>query len=145
MSDAKPGEEKKILLFDGLCNLCTGLVIFVIKRDKDGKIRFGSLQSDEGKEYLKRLGLRHEKIQTFVLIEKDNYFLKSDAALRLFRTLDGFWPCLYFLIIVPKSVRDFVYSFIAGRRYEWFGRKRECMVPSPDLKNRFLEQTFSEQ
>lgn len=145
MSDDTSVDEKKVLLFDGVCNLCTGLVLFVIKRDKEGEIKFGSLQSDEGKEYLDRFGLPVEKIDTFVLIENGNYYLRSDAALRLFRSLDGLWPCLYLFIIVPKSIRDFVYSFIADRRYKWFGKKNECMVPTTELKSRFLEQTFSEQ
>lgn len=145
MSDDTSVDEKKVLLFDGVCNLCTGLVLFVIKRDKEGEIKFGSLQSDEGKEYLDRFGLPVEKIDTFVLIENGNYYLRSDAALRLFRSLDGLWPCLYLFIIVPKSIRDFVYSFVADRRYKWFGKKNECMVPTTELKSRFLEQTFSEQ
>lgn len=132
--------SEKILLFDGVCNLCNGLVVFTIKRDSNGRIRFGALQSDEGKKILQQLNIQDELPDTFILIEDGNYYVRSTAALRLFKSLDGLWPMLYLFIIVPRFIRDYLYNKVAENRYRFFGKRDECMVPAPDLKERFLEQ-----
>ena len=126
------------ILFDGVCNLCNGFVVFVIKRDPDAKFKFASLQSEEGIELQNEFDMVQERIQTMVLVNNDNYYLKSDAVLRILKELNGLWPYLYYFIYVPRPIRDFVYDLIAKNRYRLFGRQDQCMVPTPDLKKRFL-------
>lgn len=130
--------ERSVLLFDGVCNLCSGFVIFTIKRDPQGKFKFSPLQSEEGKKKLKKFNLPTDKISTFILIDSNSYHLKSSAALRVFKKLTGLWPFLFIFILVPKPVRDFVYDIVAKNRYRWFGKKNDCMVPSPEIRARFL-------
>ena len=126
------------ILFDGVCNLCNGFVVFVIKRDPDAKFKFASLQSEEGIELQNEFDMVQERIETMVLVKNDNYYLKSDAVLRILKELNGLWPYLYYFIYVPRPIRDFVYDLIAKNRYRLFGRQDQCMVPTPDLKKRFL-------
>ena len=130
--------DQNILLFDGVCNLCNGLVLFIIKRDKDGEFKFASLQSDNGEQLLNRFGLSTNKLTSLVLITGDKYFLKSTAVLKLLKELGGIWKTFYIFIIIPRPVRDFIYDLIAGSRYKIFGKRYECMVPTPELQNRFL-------
>lgn len=126
------------ILFDGVCNLCNGFVVFVIKRDPDAKFKFASLQSEEGEKLQVEFNMEPHKIKTMVLVANDKFYVKSDAALRIFKELSGLWPLLYYFIIVPRPIRNFVYDIVAKNRYRWFGRQDECMVPTPDLKQRFL-------
>lgn len=126
------------ILFDGVCNLCSGFVVFTIKRDPGAQFKFASLQSDEGEKLQKEFGIDPENIKTMVLVENDKYYIKSDAALRIFKRLNGMWPVLYYLIYVPRPIRNFVYDLVAGNRYRWFGKKDQCMLPTPDLEKRFL-------
>lgn len=131
--------KKPVLLFDGVCNLCTSTVIFVIKRDPEAKFLFAPLQSDAGQKLIEQFRLPAADFSSFVLIEGDRHYTKSTAALHVFKRLSGFWPLLYVLIAVPKPIRDAVYKWIAKNRYKWFGKKEQCMVPTPDIKARFLE------
>lgn len=128
-----------VILFDGVCNLCNGAVQFIIKRDPDGIFRFASLQSVAGQEVLRRHDLPTEDFDTMVLVEGDTVFTKSTAALRILRRLGGVWTVTYTFIAVPRFVRDWVYGTVARNRYSWFGKREQCMVPTPDLKSRFLE------
>lgn len=128
-----------ILLFDGLCVLCNGLVQFLIKRDPEGKFRFASLQSEAGQELLQQFQLSTDEINTVVLICQKNAFTHSDAALMASRILGGPWSLLYAFIIIPRPWRNAVYNWIAARRYRWFGKKESCMVPGPDIRDRFLD------
>jgi len=130
--------ERLNILFDGVCNLCSGFVVFTIKRDSDAKFKFASLQSNEGENLQKEFGIDPDNIKTMVLVENDNYYLKSDAVLRIFKRLDGMWFILYYLIYIPRPIRNFVYDLVANNRYRWFGKKDVCMLPSPELKKRFL-------
>ncbi len=130
--------EKPVLLFDGVCNLCNFVVSFTIERDPKGKFAFASLQSDYGQELLAKQNLPQETFDTFILQEGDQIYLKSTGALRVARRLSGLWPLLYGFIIVPAPIRDVVYSFIARNRYKWFGKKDQCMIPSPEVRARFL-------
>ena len=130
--------ERLNILFDGVCNLCSGFVVFTINRDPEALFKFASLQSDEGKKLQGEFGIDPDNIKTMVLVENDRYYLKSDAALRIFKRLSGMWPVLYYFIYVPRPLRDLVYDLVAGNRYRWFGKKDECMVPTPDLEKRFL-------
>lgn len=139
MSNAEKNTGEKILFFDGVCNLCNGIVSFVIKRNRKGNIKFCPLQSDHARLVLQKFELEPEVIETFVLLEYDSIYLKSDAALRLFKSLDGLWSVLYIFKILPKTFRDCIYDIIAGRRYMLFGKKEQCMVPTPEIKKRFID------
>jgi predicted DCC family thiol-disulfide oxidoreductase YuxK len=127
-----------ILLFDGVCNLCNGLIRFIIKRDKKGKFKFASLQSETGRSLLERFGLPQNEFQSLVLIQNDKYYLKSTAALRVLRELGGFWSFFYIFIWLPRFFRDFIYDIIAKSRYRIFGKRDACMIPTPELQSRFL-------
>ena len=131
-------DPKPIVLFDGVCNLCSGSVQFILKRDKNNLFQFASLQSKPGQEYLKKFNLPADTFNSFVLVEGDNIYTRSTAALRIARNLKG-WKWLYGFRIVPKFIRDAVYNLIAKNRYRWFGKKDECWIPTPELKSRFLE------
>jgi predicted DCC family thiol-disulfide oxidoreductase YuxK len=130
--------EPAVLLFDGVCNLCNGTVRFVAERDPVGRFHFAALQSDKGRELLARCGLPLDALDTFVLVEGDRCWTRSDAALRVARGLSGAWPLLAVLRLVPRFLRDRVYGWVAGHRYAWFGKQESCMVPSPELRSRFL-------
>jgi predicted DCC family thiol-disulfide oxidoreductase YuxK len=127
-----------ILLFDGVCNLCNRLVIFIIRRDKKNRIRFAPLQSPVGKSFLEKHNITGEDINSIVYIEGDNYLLKSSAILHLLKILGGGWNLIYGLIIIPKFFRDFLYDIIARNRYWFFGKSDSCMISSPGFVDRFL-------
>ena len=131
--------SKPILLFDGVCNLCNGVVQFVIKNDPEGKYQFASLQSGKGQELLEKYNLPTDAFESFVLVEDNKVFQKSSAALTLFGGLGGIWKLTKVFWVVPRFLRDWVYSLIANNRYKMFGRKDECWLPTPELKSRFLE------
>ncbi|CAN5225811.1 thiol-disulfide oxidoreductase DCC family protein [soil metagenome] len=127
-----------IILFDGDCNLCNGTVRFIINRDPTSKFKFASLQSEKGQALLRNFNLSTSDFNTFVYINEDQYFTKSSAALRVLKELGGLWTSFYLLIIIPKKFRDFLYDIIVHNRYKWFGERDSCMVPTPELKGRFL-------
>ncbi len=133
---------KPILLFDGVCNLCNGAVQFILKRDPKGNLLMASLQSEVGQGYLKKFGLDSENFDTFILIEDDKYYTRSTAALRVAKRLKGLWPLMYMFIIIPAFIRNAVYSFVAKRRYKWFGKREVCMFPTPEMKKRFLDEGY---
>lgn len=133
------GPAKYIILFDGVCNLCTGSVQFVLKRDKKAAFLFGSLQGNAGQGYLKKYQLPANTFNSFLLIEGEKIYTRSTAALRTAKHLGGGWSLLYGFIIVPKFIRDAVYKLIAKNRYRWFGKKEACWLPTPELRERFLE------
>jgi len=130
--------KEKIVLFDGVCNLCQSTVQFVIKHDHRKKIRFASLQGEFGQQILKKHNLPLTNYNSFLFLENGRLHMKSGAALRLSRYLDGVWPLFYILIIIPPFLRNAVYGFIAKNRYRWFGKQESCWLPTPDLKQRFL-------
>ena len=127
-----------VILFDGVCNLCSGAVQFIIKRDKKKQFHFASLQSDYGQQIMQQHKLPVLELNSFILQEGDRIYTKSTGALKVARQLSGGWPLLYGFMIVPKFIRDAVYTFIAKNRYKWFGKKEACWLPTPDLKTRFL-------
>jgi predicted DCC family thiol-disulfide oxidoreductase YuxK len=131
--------NKPIVLFDGVCNLCSAVVVFTIERDPKRKFMVAPLQSDTGQALLKKFNLSAERFDSFVLIEDDRCYSRSTATLRVVRRLTGLWPVLYALIIIPRPIRDWIYDFVAKNRYRWFGKKDQCMVPTADVKSRFLE------
>jgi predicted DCC family thiol-disulfide oxidoreductase YuxK len=132
-------EQQRIILFDGICNLCNGSVIFVIKREKNPTFKFASIQSDTGKELLEWWRLPKGYNQAVVLIENGKAYLGSTAALKIGQELIFPWSLLAHIgFVFPKFIRDWVYKQIAGHRYQWFGKRDVCMVPSENLKARFL-------
>lgn len=134
----KKDSSSYILLFDGVCNLCTGIVKFIIKNDKKEVFRFAALQSQSGQALLKQFDLPDTDFDTFVLIIGDKYFTKSTAVLHVLKALGGLWEVLYVYIVFPESMRDFIYDMVAEIRYRIFGKKETCLVPSPEIKDRFL-------
>ena len=126
------------ILFDGVCNLCNGFVQFVIARDPGAHFRFAPLSSPAAERLLAEAGVTLPVPDTIVLLEDGAAFYRSDAALRVARGLTFPWPLAYGLVAVPRFIRDRVYDFIAARRYRWFGRRDACMIPTPDLRARFL-------
>ncbi|WFR62457.1 thiol-disulfide oxidoreductase DCC family protein [Paenibacillus amylolyticus] len=127
-----------IVLVDGVCHFCQGLTKWIIKRDSEGKYHFASLQSDVAKELLAKGHLSTDRMDTFVLIEDGKYYTRSTAALRLAKGLKFPYPLLYVFIIVPKFIRNAVYNWVARNRYRWFGKDEACMLPTPEIKDRFL-------
>ena len=130
--------ENPVILFDGVCNFCNNAVNFVIRRDKKKQILFTTLQSETGKKLLAQYGLPAADMESFVFIENGKAYTRSTAALRVCRYLSALWPLCYGAIIVPKFVRDAIYNWIARNRYEWFGVRQQCMIPTPEIKARFL-------
>ncbi|MFN6946448.1 MAG: thiol-disulfide oxidoreductase DCC family protein [Cytophagaceae bacterium] len=126
----------RIILFDGICNLCDGFVIFILQRDRMKRFKFLSLQSDRAASVLEEYGLENQ-INSIVLIDNGKAYTKSTAALRIFKGLNKGWPLLYVLIIVPKPLRDFIYKFVAKNRYRWFGKKEACLLPDSKWKEHF--------
>lgn len=133
-------EQKKIILFDGVCNLCNSSVQFVIKRDKKDIFRFSALQSTEGQKLAKERGIDTSEVDSIILIEPQiAYYTKSDAALTIAKSLSGGWPLLGIFMGLPKGLRDSVYDWVARNRYKWFGRKDSCMIPTEAEKGKFLD------
>jgi predicted DCC family thiol-disulfide oxidoreductase YuxK len=132
-------KQQKIILFDGVCNLCNGSVIFILQREKEPVFQFASIQSEAGQGLLEWCGFPKDYNQAVILIDRGKIFLGSTAALKIGQTLKFPWSVVsYAGFIVPKFIRDWVYNQIAVNRYQWFGKKEVCMVPTPNLKARFL-------
>lgn len=132
-------ESEHIILFDGICNLCNSSVQFVIRHDPKKIFKFASLQSEVGHSLLISGGLEIERGNSFVLISNGQYFTQSTAALRVMKLLGGGWQIFYSLMIIPKFIRDSIYSVVARNRYKWFGQRAACMIPTAELKERFLQ------
>ncbi|MES2419604.1 MAG: DCC1-like thiol-disulfide oxidoreductase family protein [Bacteroidota bacterium] len=128
-----------LIFFDGVCNLCNGAVQFVIERDPKDVFRFASLQSDFAVKTLASFSINPAQGDSFILLENNIIYQRSTAALRVARKLKGLWPLLYAFIIVPRFIRDGIYNYIAKNRYRWFGKQESCWVPTPGLKEKFLE------
>jgi len=133
----KDQSASAIVFFDGVCHLCQGAVKFIIRRDPRERFRFASLQSSSAQKLL--AGQTPDTGDTMLLLEKGRIYSRSAAALRIAKGLRFPWPLLYIFIVVPPAVRNGVYRWIAANRYKWFGKAEACMVPTPDIKRRFLE------
>ena len=130
--------HQPIILFDGVCNFCNGAVNFTIKRDKQKQIRFAALQSEAGRQLVQQYSLPADDMRSFLFIENSKVYNRSTGALKVCRYLKGLWPLCYSLIVIPAFIRNGIYDWIARNRYKWFGERRECMVPTPDVRARFL-------
>ncbi len=132
--------DKKIILFDGVCNLCNGAVQFIIKRDKNEIFQFSPLQGAMGKKLISERNIDVGKVDSIILIEPGKaYYIKSDAVLKIGMELRNYGTISFVLNLIPSTLRNIVYDFIARNRYKWYGKKEVCMVPTPALKNKFLE------
>jgi predicted DCC family thiol-disulfide oxidoreductase YuxK len=121
----RPDPVERVVLFDGVCNLCNGLVQFIIRRDPHARFQFAAMTSFAA--------------DTIVLVEDGRRYERSAAVLRIARQLRAPWPLLFAFIVVPRPLRDWAYDAVARRRYRWFGRRETCMVPTPELRARFVE------
>jgi predicted DCC family thiol-disulfide oxidoreductase YuxK len=130
--------SQHLILFDGVCNLCNATVQFVIKRDPSSTFKFGSLQSGIGQGIMKKYDLPTAELNSLVYIHNEQVFQHSSAALQIAKRLIWPWKSLYLFMVVPKFIRDGVYRFIARNRYSIFGKTESCMVPTAELKKRFL-------
>ncbi len=139
MDTTKLPEGKKIILFDGVCNLCNSFVQYVIKRDKKDVFVFAALQSEIGREILQHIGVDTHKTDSIILYEPGRaYYHKSDAAIEIGKNLSGIASMAGLLRVFPLSIRNLGYDFVAKNRYKWYGKKDQCMIPTPELKARFL-------
>lgn len=131
--------DPPLLLFDGICNLCNGCIQILLKIDRRKQLRFASLQSRKGQETLTRFALALNPLPSIVLVDKGQAHFRSTAVLLSLRRIGGPWTIFYVFIAVPRPLRDLVYHLIARNRFRMFGKRTECMAPTPDLKARFLE------
>lgn len=127
-----------IILFDGVCNFCNASINFVIRHDPKGYFRFGPLQSDTARQLATTHHFEVDSMESFILVENGQVYTKSTAALKVVRRLPFPWKLGYAGMILPRFVRDAVYSWIARNRYRWFGKQDSCMVPTPEVRERFL-------
>ncbi|MCB0631988.1 MAG: thiol-disulfide oxidoreductase DCC family protein [Saprospiraceae bacterium] len=138
MSQTDPFGPYPILLFDGVCNLCNAFVQFVIRHDPEAVFRFTPLQSEIGQELSAKAGFPVNELSTVILYYRGRFYTHSDVALEVVRRLPGIWSMLYGFVIIPKFLRDAIYNWVARNRYRWFGKRESCMMPTPDVKRRFL-------
>jgi predicted DCC family thiol-disulfide oxidoreductase YuxK len=132
-------KDKKIILFDGVCNLCDATVQFLIKRDKKDIFRFVAIQSETGQQIIKHIGIDTSKTDSIILYEPGNaYYYKAEAALKIARELGGVYSLLSVFLLLPKRFSNVVYDYVARNRYKWYGKKNECMIPTPAMKSKFL-------
>ena len=132
-------KDHKIILFDGICNLCNSTINFVIKRDKQNMFKFATLQSDTGQSLLSEFKIDRTETDSIVLIDGKKSYVKSTAALHIAKNLSGAFPLLFGFLILPRFIRDRLYDYIAKNRYKWFGKKESCMIPTPELKAKFID------
>ena len=127
-----------VILFDGVCNFCNGSVNFIIRQDKKRVFRFAALQSETGQRLLEKYRLPKEDFQSFILLDEGKVYQKSTAGLKVYGKLPWYWKWTQVFWIVPKFIRDGIYDFVARNCYKWFGKKEQCMIPTPDVRSRFL-------
>jgi len=130
---------RPVMLFDGVCNLCSGWVHFAIARDPAANLRFATIQSAHGQDFLRRRGLPTDRFETFYLIDSGRVYEKSAGVLRMVGYLRWPWPLLKAIWIVPTPPRDWLYDRIARNRYRLFGRRQTCLVPTQEIADRFLD------
>ena len=131
-------EEHPVILFDGVCNFCNGVINFLMKQDKKNVFRFAALQSPAGQKLLSQYDLPKENFDSFILIDKGNVYKSSTAGLRLYNKLPWYWKWTQVFWIVPPFIRNAVYNYIARNRYRWFGKKDQCMVPTEAMRKKWL-------
>ena len=132
-------KDKKIILFDGVCNLCDATVQYLIKRDNKDVFRFVALQSELGEAIINHLGVDRSKTDSIILYEPEKaYYYKAEAAIKIAGAIGGIYKLMNVFSILPKGLNNIVYDYIAKNRYKWYGKKTECMIPTPEMKAKFL-------
>jgi predicted DCC family thiol-disulfide oxidoreductase YuxK len=131
-------EKNALIFFDGVCNFCNSSVNFIIKRDNKNYFRFSPLQSEFSKNILNKNNISTVNYESIILFENEKIYLKSTAAIKIAKHLRGFWKLTFILIIIPPFIRDFFYDIISKNRYKWFGKRDMCMVPTTEIKEKFL-------
>lgn len=134
------GAFDNVVLYDGVCRLCTGSVAFVLRHEENQALRFATLQSAAGMRLMQEFGIDPTQMKTFVVIADGRAYVRSDAAIRVAHFLRGAWKLLGVVRIVPRSIRDYAYDVVARNRYRWFGRHDACIVPTPELRRRFIDR-----
>ena len=129
-----------IVVFDGVCNLCAHSVRFILRHEAAPHFQFAPLQSPAGTRLLKTFGFSPDDAKTFVLIADGRPYVRSDAAIRIAKRLKGAWKLVGLVRVIPRPIRNWMYDVVARNRYRWFGRTEACMVPTPELRSRFLEE-----
>ena len=137
--EGSPSQQGDLIIFDGVCNLCEASVNFIIRHDKEGVFRFVPSQSELGGALQQQYGINTAGLDTVVLIRDGQIYTESDAGVRIATDFDGAWRLLSLVRWVPRPLRDWVYRRIANNRYAWFGRKDVCMLPTPEVRRRFLQ------
>lgn len=134
-------QHNKIILYDGLCNLCNASVQFIIKRDSKDVFRFVSLQSNLGQQIVQHLELDTQKVDSILLYNsvQNTYFYKSEAVFEIVKSSGGIFYCLLIFRLIPIAITNKIYDFIARNRYRWFGEKKSCLVPTKELESKFLK------
>ena len=133
-------KDKKIILFDGVCNLCDTAVQMIIKHDKKDVFRFVALQSDLGQEIIKHIGIDTINIDSIILYQPGiAYYYKSEAALEIAKNLSGVFYLATVFSIFPTAFNNYIYDYIAKNRYKWYGKKETCLIPTKELQGKFLE------
>lgn len=131
-------QHERVIVFDGVCNFCNSFVNFVLERDPQGQFKFGTLQSSPAQQILQHFQLATDDYETFLLIEQGRLFTKSTAALKILKHLGFPWTLLWIFIIIPSSLRDLMYDFVARHRYRWMGKSESCRVPTEEERQRFV-------
>lgn len=132
-------KNKKIILFDGVCNLCDATVQYLIKRDNKDVFRFVALQSDLGEKIINYLGIDRSETDSIILYEPGKaYYYKAEAAIKIAGAIGGIYKLMNVFFILPKGLNNMVYDYVAKNRYKWYGKKTECMIPTPEMKAKFL-------
>jgi predicted DCC family thiol-disulfide oxidoreductase YuxK len=132
-------DKRYIVIFDGVCNFCNGAVNFIIKRDPEAVFAFTPMQSELARELVVKFNVPNVGVDTFLLIKNDRCYVFSDAALEIARNLAGLWFLFNVFKIVPRPIRDAAYKLFARNRYKLFGRTEGCMVPSDEVRSRFVD------
>lgn len=130
--------KQNIIIFDGVCNFCNAAVNFIVKRDCEKKFLFSSMQNEKSKELLAQFSIDNSDLDTLIVIKNDTLFIKSDAVLEIVKEFSGFWFILSYCKIIPKPIRDFIYTLISRNRYKLFGKKESCFIPTKEQQERFL-------
>jgi len=131
-------ENGAVVLFDGICNFCSGSVLSIIKRDPKGYFRFSAIQTESGESIMKKYNIHSDKADSIILIENNMVYYRSSAALRIARKLKGGWKLFYGAMIIPPFIRNFFYDLVARNRYRWFGKRDHCFIPDQNIRERFI-------
>jgi predicted DCC family thiol-disulfide oxidoreductase YuxK len=131
--------DKKIILFDGVCNLCDATVQFIIKHDKNDLFRFAAIQSEIGQQIVQHIGVDITKTDSILLYEPGHaYYYKAEAALMIAKGLGGIYSLMGIFSVLPKALSNSIYDYVARNRYKWYGKKQDCMIPTPEMKVKFI-------